>query len=122
MRQTILSALSAVVLVVGASSAALSADRYTIDPVHTSIGFAVRHFVINKVRGPFRIFSGTLIYDKDDITKLSVSATIKPASIDTRHAERAEDLRSPDFLEGRWLRSSRHPHNARGLTRDRSSV
>ncbi len=92
--------LTAAVLGVGIStSASLGADRYEIDPVHTSIGFAVRHFVINKVRGHFTNFSGTILYDEEDITKTSFSVTIKAASIDTRHFKRDKDLRSPDFLD-----------------------
>ena len=96
----IIPTLVAVFLVMGAApDAAWSADRYKIDPVHTSVGFAVRHLIISKVRGRFNEFSGTIVYDEDDITKSSVAFTIKAASIDTRHAKRDSDLRSPDFLD-----------------------
>ncbi|MDA2932176.1 YceI family protein [Nitrospinae bacterium AH-259-F20] len=86
-------------MVAAAAPEAWSADRYKIDPVHTFVGFAVRHLVISKVRGQFNEFSGTILYDEDDITKSSVAITIKAASIDTRHAKRDSDLRSPDFLD-----------------------
>lgn len=99
MRRTVLSALTALVLVAAGAPEAWSADRYKIDPVHTSVGFAVRHLVISKVRGQFNEFSGTILYDEDDITRSSVAITIKAASIDTRHAKRDKHLRSPDFLD-----------------------
>ena len=31
----------------------LSAGTWAIDPVHSSIGFAVRHLMVSKVRGNF---------------------------------------------------------------------
>jgi polyisoprenoid-binding protein YceI len=76
-----------------------SADKYALDPVHTSIGFSVRHLVINSVKGKFTDFSGTLLYDDGDITKSSVNVTIKAASVDTGTPNRDKDLRSANFLE-----------------------
>jgi polyisoprenoid-binding protein YceI len=76
-----------------------SADKYVLDPVHSSIGFSARHLVINSVKGKFTDFSGTLSYDEGDITKSSVNVTIKAASIDTGTAGRDKDLRSANFLD-----------------------
>jgi polyisoprenoid-binding protein YceI len=78
---------------------ALGADTYTVDRSHTTVGFTVRHLVINKVRGKFNDFSGTIIYDENDITKSSMQGTIQAASIDTDHAKRDNHLRSPDFFD-----------------------
>ncbi len=74
-------------------------DRYQIDPVHSSIGFTVRHMVIANVKGYFKEFSGTIIYDENDITRSSVSVTIKTASINTENPKRDAHLRSPDFFD-----------------------
>lgn len=98
----IIPALAAVVMLVGATpNSAWSADSYRLDPVHTSVGFAVRHLVISKVRGRFNEFSGTILYDEEEITNSSVNITIKSTSIDTRHAKRDKHLRSPDFLDAK---------------------
>jgi polyisoprenoid-binding protein YceI len=78
---------------------ALGADTYTVDRSHTTVGFTVRHLVINKVRGKFNDFSGTIVYDENDITKSSMQGTIQAASIDTDHAKRDNHLRSPDFFD-----------------------
>jgi polyisoprenoid-binding protein YceI len=78
---------------------ALAADVYITDPVHTLVGFTVRHFVINKVRGKFNQFHGIIVYDENDVTKSSMKGTIKVASIDTDDKERDDHLRSADFFD-----------------------
>jgi len=80
-------------------TSAEAADRYQIDPVHSSIGFTVRHMVIANVKGYFKEFSGTIYYDENDITRSSVSVTIKTASINTENPKRDAHLRSPDFFD-----------------------
>lgn len=92
----ILTASLAVVLL---CAPAWSADEFVIDPVHSSIEFSVRHMMVTNVRGRFREFSGTILYDEKDITKSSVRVTIKTVSIDTGNENRDNHLRSPDFLD-----------------------
>ncbi len=92
--------LLAVFLTLCFASVALGADNtYVVDVDHTTVGFTVRHLVINKVRGKFNEFTGTIVYDENDITKSSLQGTIKAASIDTDHARRDKHLRSPDFFD-----------------------
>lgn len=76
-----------------------SADTYQIDTAHSWIGFSVRHMMVTNVRGRFTDFSGTIVYDEQDITKSSVSVTIKTASINTENADRDRHLRSADFFD-----------------------
>ncbi len=73
-------------------------EKYEIDPVHSNIGFTVRHMVIAKVSGGFKEFSGTILYDEKDLTKSSVNVTIKTASINTQNERRDNHLRSEDFF------------------------
>jgi len=71
---------------------------YHIDPVHTQVGFTVRHLVAAKVRGFFTEFEGTIeIGDKPEDSK--VSATIQAASITTNNEMRDAHLKSGDFLD-----------------------
>ena len=72
---------------------------YSIDTVHSSINFAVRHMVVAKTRGRFTKFSGTFAFDAADPSKSNVSVTIDAASIDTHEPQRDGHLRSPDFLD-----------------------
>ncbi len=81
------------------SGVALGADKYDFDPMHTQIGFSVRHLVISTVRGNFRDFTGSIMYDPADLPKSSVIVNIKTGSIDTGVQKRDDDLRSPNFFD-----------------------
>ena len=72
---------------------------YTIDPVHSRIGFVARHAMITKVRGSFNEFTGTVEVDAEKPEQSSAKLVIKVASIDTRNADRDGHLRSNDFLD-----------------------
>ncbi|GGK76070.1 polyisoprenoid-binding protein [Planomonospora parontospora subsp. parontospora] len=71
---------------------------YTIDPVHTQIGFTARHAMVTKVRGAFDDFEGTVVFDAADPAATAVTVTIQAAGINTRNDQRDEHLRSNDFL------------------------
>jgi polyisoprenoid-binding protein YceI len=76
----------------------LSLPRWEIDGAHSSIGFAVRHMVVSKVRGRFARWSGTIAMDERDPTGAKVEIAIEPASVDTGVEQRDNHLRSPDFF------------------------
>src|SRR5689334_17087184 len=71
---------------------------WTIDPVHSSVEFRVRHMMISTVRGRFREFEGT-IEAAPDYHASSVRGTARAASIDTNDARRDGHLRSADFFD-----------------------
>ena len=73
-------------------------DTYRLDPVHSSIGFKVRHF-FSFVNGSFKKFEGTIKVDPDHPEKSSVTATIDAASITTHTDKRDGDLRSDHFFD-----------------------
>ncbi len=74
------------------------AGTWTIDPVHSSVEFTVRHLMISKVRGRFTRFDGTLVTAADPVES-TVSATVEMASVDTANGQRDEHLRSADYFE-----------------------
>lgn len=80
----------------------LEAGRWTIDPVHSEITFTVRH-LMTTVRGSFPDFGGEVVIGADPLDS-TARAEVRMASIDTRHAERDEHVRSADFLD-----VARHP-------------
>ena len=88
-----------VFLTMGFAGSVWSADTYEVDGAHAYVGFTISHLVINRVRGTFNDFTGTIVYDADDITKSSMSGTINTASIDTAHQKRDADLRSDSFFD-----------------------
>jgi len=81
------------------AASAMAADPFTIDPVHSSATFTVRHMVISNVPGRFSGISGTINYDEKDITKSSVEADIKTATISTDNDFRDKDLKSANFFD-----------------------
>lgn len=80
------------------ASAPAGLATYTIDPVHSEVGFSVRHLVVSNAKGRFGTFSGELTFDPQNIAGGSVSVTIDADSVDTRDAKRDEHLRSNDFF------------------------
>jgi polyisoprenoid-binding protein YceI len=75
----------------------LSTGTWTIDPVHSSIGFSVRHLVVSKVRGTFGTFSGAIVVAEDGTP--SVSAEIAIDSVNSGNAQRDEHVKSADFFD-----------------------
>jgi polyisoprenoid-binding protein YceI len=75
------------------------AADYTIDPVHSSITFKVKHLSISYVMGKFSTFSGTFKFDEKNVPASKVKVTIDPSSVDTGEPARDKDLRSDNFFE-----------------------
>jgi polyisoprenoid-binding protein YceI len=71
---------------------------WDIDPLHTEVGFSVRHLMVSKVRGRFTRFEGSFVTAPDPLNS-SASATIDMTSIDTNNPTRDDDLRSKNFFE-----------------------
>jgi polyisoprenoid-binding protein YceI len=74
------------------------AGTWNIDPVHSEVGFSVRHMMVSKVRGRFTTFSGQLVTAEDPL-KSSVTAEIDLSSINTGQEQRDAHIRSADFFE-----------------------
>jgi polyisoprenoid-binding protein YceI len=75
----------------------LSAGTWAIDPVHSTIGFSVRHLMVSKVRGKFDTFSGAITIAEDGTP--SVNADIAVDSINTGNEQRDAHIKSADFFE-----------------------
>jgi polyisoprenoid-binding protein YceI len=94
MKKPILSTgLCAIVL----SGVAWGADTYKIDPIHSTVGFAVSHMVISTVKGKFDEFNGTVTLDNNQVQ--TAQGTIQTKSVNTGVADRDKDLRSANFFD-----------------------
>ena len=82
-------------------TAALAAETYTVDPVHSSISFMISHAGISNIHGRFNDFSGKFTIDPSDPTKSSFALTIPIESIDTNNVKRDEHLRAPDYFNAK---------------------
>ena len=70
---------------------------FQVDPVHSRIGFKVKHFV-SRVPGQFLEFSGTVHLDPDDLATFRLDGEIVTESVDTGNKRRDTHLRSKDFF------------------------
>lgn len=94
--QTFLLTVALALGLIASSRAAV--ETYEIDPVHSSVGFGIRHLV-GKVGGNFTKFSGSLKIDRDNLEASSAVASIDANSINTSNEKRDTHLRSPDFFD-----------------------
>jgi polyisoprenoid-binding protein YceI len=97
MRRTFLAAAALVLIAVAAPA---RADDYTIDDVHSSVGFKIQHLGISSIQGRFNEISGTFTLDKDP-AKSSFSLSLKTDSVDTNNQNRDTHLKSPDFFNAK---------------------
>ncbi len=72
---------------------------WSIDPVHTHVGFSARHMMVTTVRGQFKQYRGTVNLDPADLTRSTFEGEIDVASIDTANSQRDDHLRTSDFFD-----------------------
>jgi polyisoprenoid-binding protein YceI/predicted dinucleotide-binding enzyme len=77
--------------------AELPAGNWTIDPIHSSISFSVRHLMVSRVRGTLGTFSGEITVSSEGTP--SVSAEIEVSSLDTGNDQRDAHLKSAEFFD-----------------------
>lgn len=78
-------------------TATLAPATWTVDPVHSSIEFSVRHLMVSKVKGRFDTFSGTITVAEDGTA--SVTAEVDVTSVNTRNEQRDAHIRTADFFD-----------------------
>ena len=85
-------------------AAAAAVETYPMDPLHTSVSFAIDHLGLAMIHGRFSKYSGKFAIDRAAKTG-SVELVVETASVDTndndkgnRPRSRDEHLRSADFF------------------------
>jgi polyisoprenoid-binding protein YceI len=71
---------------------------WTVDPVHSYVGFVIRHSMLARVRGQFESVHGEILTNPD-VLKSEVNVTIDASSFHTNNETRNNHVRSPDFLD-----------------------
>jgi polyisoprenoid-binding protein YceI len=87
--------LSIITLAVSTQAAA---ETYTIDPVHSSVGYSIRHLV-SKFTSSFTKVNGTINYDAAAPESSTVEATVDVAALTTANEKRDNHLKSGDFFD-----------------------
>src|SRR2546430_17453395 len=78
-----------------ATREALPTGSWTLDPIHSTIGFEVE-YLVGTFRGQFRDIGAKLVVDGDS-ARLAGSA--KVASVDVKDENLSAHLQSPDFFD-----------------------
>jgi len=79
--------------------AVLTKTNWVIDPMHSQIGFKVKHLMFTNVRGSFTEYNASISTDGNDFTNAEINVSINAASISTNDSKRDEHLRSADFFD-----------------------
>ena len=76
-----------------------AAEKYDIDASHSGVVFGWNHFGFSNPAARFDKIEGSMLLDKADLTKSSISVTLPLEGLDTGVAKLDEALKSPDFLD-----------------------
>ena len=80
----------------------ITAGTWTIDKIHSHVGFAVKHMVVSTFRGRFETYDGALSVGEDGQARLE--GHVEVDSIVVKDENLAGHLKSPDFFD-----SANHP-------------
>ncbi len=75
----------------------LTTGNWTIDTVHSHVGFAVKHMVVSTFRGRFEDYSGSLTGGEDGTPVLQ--GAVKVDSLQVKDENLQAHLASPDFFD-----------------------
>lgn len=102
---TLMKKINFLIALVVSSSAVFAQTTWTIDNVHSKIGFSVTHMAVAETEGKFKDYQGTVVTkSENDFDGAEVTFTAKVASIDTDNERRDGHLKSPDFFD-----AEKHP-------------
>ena len=76
----------------GAATAGAATEKFKIDPLHVWLNFGIDDGGYGKALGHFNNIKGDIVFDKDDVSKSSVSAELDLAGIDTNDQGRNEEV------------------------------
>lgn len=77
----------------------IAQNTYTVDQMHSSINFSVKHMGIAFIEGRFTDFSGEFIGDIQEIEKGNFNFSIQTNSINTDIEPRDNHLKGADFFD-----------------------
>ncbi|MBO9634900.1 MAG: YceI family protein [Chitinophagaceae bacterium] len=77
----------------------LTRTKWNIDPMHSQIGFKVKHLMFTNVRGRFNEFEASIYTTGYDFLTAEIDFWLNPASISTNDSKRDDHLKSADFFD-----------------------
>ena len=77
----------------------MSKQRWVFEPGHTAAEFSARHMMVSNVRGHFKNIEGYIEIDPDNLTDVTVEATMNAAKVWSGDSYRDDHLRTADFFD-----------------------
>jgi polyisoprenoid-binding protein YceI len=91
------------ILMTAAAALALSftfeQSTWSVDKVHSQLGFSINHLGITDINGSFTTMETKISTSKDDFSDAVVELTADAGSINTNNAQRDAHLKNADFLD-----------------------
>lgn len=77
----------------------MATTKWILDPMHSEIGFKIKHLMITNVSGSFKSFQAEAKTEGEDFSTAKINVTVDMASITTNNEQRDSHLRGSDFFE-----------------------
>ena len=74
---------------------------YSVDPVHSTVIFRIKHFGVSYFYGRFNSPTGHFTFDPEKPAESSFEITVKTANVDTHSPRRDGHLKSGDFFNAK---------------------
>jgi polyisoprenoid-binding protein YceI len=76
-----------------------AAEKYDIDASHSGVVFGWNHFGFSNPSARFDKIEGSVLLDKTDLTKSSISVTLPLDGLDTNVAKLDDELKGSEFFD-----------------------
>ncbi|MBC8045255.1 MAG: YceI family protein [Fimbriimonadaceae bacterium] len=72
--------------------------KWVVDPIHSTIGFSVKHMMMTTVRGEFEKFTIEAETIDEDFMNATISFSAEAGSVNTKSESRDTHIKSEDFF------------------------
>ena len=79
-------------------SGTVAQTKWNVDKLHSNVKFTVTHMIVSEVEGSFRVFDGSLIASKADLSDAKINFSVDVASVNTDNEMRDGHLKNDDFF------------------------
>jgi polyisoprenoid-binding protein YceI len=77
----------------------MATTKWAIDPVHSEIGFKVKHMMFTNISGNFGKYDATIVTEDDNFENAAIEFSADINSINTNNVDRDNHLKSADFFD-----------------------
>jgi polyisoprenoid-binding protein YceI len=90
--------LLSIVVILACVTGAFAQTTWKVDKGHSNVKFAVTHMVVSEVEGSFKLFEGSLVASKADLSDAVINFTVDVNSVNTDNEGRDGHLKRDDFF------------------------